>query len=152
MADHYIKGENLTKGIPPGQTKLAYTRRSSTFSLGDSNIQILKVLRYTATQVVCESGTGEIRFNLDDGSERGGNYGSKAEVVSERILDGMLRNKLEGELRGLGYKLEELARKMAHANRDRMSTAAIKNRIELTKAAITGVESMIACGEHEERK
>jgi hypothetical protein len=54
-------------------------------------LQIVKVLRYTAKQVVCALGNGgEVRFNLDDGSERGGNYGSRAYAVTPEVLEKLL--------------------------------------------------------------
>lgn len=140
----------MSRTIPLGLTELAY-ERSGVHSRSDASPEILKVLRYTPTTVVCRRGSGEIRFNLDDGSERGGRYGDRASVVTAATLSEIARFKLEEQLRVSAYKLEGLARKVAHADRRGMKVFAVERRLDSIKVALLAVENMLTIEPGEER-
>ncbi len=131
--------------IPPGLAELAYEQHTTGYNSRNSPPQILKVLRYTATQVVCREGeSGEKRFNLDTGAERGGNYGSRAHPVTPAVLEGIACARLDGQIRTVAYKLEDLSRKLAHQDRRGTPMHVLESRLQSIKVALIAVEAMLA--------
>lgn len=111
--------------IPPGQTRLAYLRRTASFSLNDTT-EIVDVVKYTAKQVVCRVGKGEVRFNLEDGSERGGEYGSRVAVLTSEILERIEHSRIEGQIRHRARLVGEKMQKLANGDRRRLPLEEMK--------------------------
>lgn len=100
--------------IPLGQTELACYHGSS----HSSPPQFLKVVRYTATQVICLRGSREERYRLDNGRVVGDQRSQRwAAQITNEVRKEVHWHNLDGQTRTVAYAIEELARKVAHKDR-----------------------------------
>jgi hypothetical protein len=77
---------------------------------------IVEVVKWTPTQVVVKvPGYGkEKRFRIDDGREVGGNYGSRLDPVTPKVMDEIQRERYANAIASYAYKIEtEIRTKVA---------------------------------------
>lgn len=124
----------MSDPLPLGLTELAM----HTGGTAGHAPRILKVLRYTATQVICENpGTnGEYRFRISDGRKVGSDsYSIRVKLVTDETRTSIRRHALDLAIRQLGYAIEELVRKIAHMDR---RTADV-NALLMCKATLSDI-------------
>jgi len=130
--------------IPPGQTKLAYERGATRFSMGNRRAPtIVKVVKYTPKQVVCLWQGQELRFDLADGRERGGNYGAKVMAITPDIVDEIKKEKLVTTIASEAYKIEEKARKVAQKDYRSIDVPVLNKIIILLESFDLQLDSII---------
>lgn len=127
--------------IPLGQIELAlhvghHTRNPP---------QILKVVKYTATQVVCahEGTNSELRFRLADGYRVGGGLTQRVEPVTAETHELVRWHRADNQVRNAAYAIEEMARKLAHKERRALPSSAVRRQLAALMSMKLGLEEFL---------
>lgn len=108
--------------------------------------KILKVTRYTTTQVVCTNeGLGtELRFRIADGYRvGGGGGGQRVEPVTKEVHELIRWNRADNKVRHAAYAIEEMAHKLAHTDRRVLSSSAVLRQLAALMVMKLGLEELL---------